>query len=67
MTQTSSPLVSQIDTKIHATSYQIFFFMDEPPMETAQSCGVFNSLALCPTHDDETWGSVMPDGRKFQP
>ena len=41
--------------------------MDEPPVERAQSCGVFNSLALCPTHDDETLGSVMPDGRKFQP
>ena len=26
VTQTSSPLVSQIDTKIHTTSYQIFFY-----------------------------------------
>lgn len=42
-----------------------YFFMDEAPMERAQSCGIFNSLALCPTHDEETLGIVMADGREF--
>ena len=36
-------------------------------MERAQSCGVFNSLTLCPTHDEEILGIVMADGREFWP